>query len=93
MAKLAKAKLNQAKDVFLSHGAKEVYLFGSRKAGGGTVHSDVDFAVVGLPISKFFQAMGEVMETVGLPVDLVDLDQDTSFTRYLRNHGDLVRLA
>jgi predicted nucleotidyltransferase len=93
MRKLAKSKLERATKIFLSHGAREVYLFGSQARGNGSKTSDLDFAVVGLPARSFFRAMGEVIEAVGRPVDLVDLDQDTPFTRYLRSNGELVRVS
>jgi len=91
--KLARIKLNRAVTIFLSHGACEVYLFGSHGNGHPSSGSDIDFAVSGLPAKVFFRAIGEVMEAVGRPIDLVDLDQDTPFTRHLRNNGDLVRVV
>ena len=74
-------------------GAREVYLFGS--AANGTMHegSDVDLAVSGLPHEKYFEAMGQAGDILGRQVDLVDLDEINSFTRYLKEEGELKRVG
>lgn len=90
--KLSKAKLLGGAQIFQSHGASEVYLFGSHATGRATSKSDVDFAVVGLPDRIFYRAAGEVMEALGCLIDLVDLSDETPFTRHLKAHGELVRL-
>jgi predicted nucleotidyltransferase len=69
-----------------------VHLFGSHASNGSRKGSDVDFAVTGLPPKAFFRALGEAMEPLGRPVDLVDLDQSTPFTEHLKSQGELVRL-
>jgi predicted nucleotidyltransferase len=74
-------------------GAREVYLFGSAAHGGLHEHSDVDLAVSGLPPDVFFKAMGAARRTLGRPVDLVDLDEDNPFTRYLKHEGELERVG
>lgn len=79
--------------VLKSFGAQEVYLFGSMATGNSTGYSDVDFAVSGMPPQVFFKAMGAAGEVLGLPLDLVDLDEDNPFTRYLKKEGELLRVA
>ncbi|MEW6261789.1 MAG: nucleotidyltransferase domain-containing protein [Thermodesulfobacteriota bacterium] len=74
-------------------GAKEVYLFGSAATGTLREGSDIDLAVLGLPPGIFFRTMGQVSCAINRPIDLVDLDEDTPFTRYLREEGELVRVA
>ena len=74
-------------------GAKEVYVFGSAAHGTFRENSDVDIAVSGLPAEVFFRAMAKASRALGRPVDLVDLDQDTDFTRYLRQEGELLRVG
>jgi predicted nucleotidyltransferase len=66
-------------------GAREVYLF--RSAAKGSLHedSDVDMAVSGLPPEVFFRAMGEAHDALKRPLDLIDLDLDNPFTRYLKS--------
>ncbi len=90
---LTKVKVARAARIFLTHGASEVYLFGSHASNRARKGSDVDFAVSGLPPKVFFRALGEAMEALGRPVDLVDLDQSTPFTEHLKTHGELVRVA
>jgi predicted nucleotidyltransferase len=74
-------------------GAAEVYLFGSAARGPLRDESDVDLAVAGLPPARFLEAMAQATEILCRPVDLVDLDEDTPFTRYLREEGELRRVA
>jgi len=74
-------------------GAKEVYLFGSAATGKMREGSDLDFAVSGLPPAEFFRAMGVAWGAANQELDLVDLDQDTPFTRYLKEEGELVRVG
>jgi predicted nucleotidyltransferase len=74
-------------------GADAVYLFGSIAEGPLRPDSDIDLAVTGLPPARFFQAMGRVLTILPRPLDLVDLDMDTPFTRYLKQKGKLRRVA
>lgn len=75
-------------------GAREVYLFGSAARGRQHSDSDVDLAVSGLPPRVFFRAMAEAHEALGSrSLDLIDLEDDTPFTRYLREEGELQRVA
>jgi predicted nucleotidyltransferase len=70
-------------------GAREVYLFGSASRGKLRDNSDVDMAVSGLPPEVFFRAMAKAHDALDRPLDLVDLDEDNAFTRYLKNKGEL----
>jgi len=56
-------------------GAERVWLFGSvakRRRPG--VHSDFDFATQGLPSDRYFNCLGELLQRLPLPVDLVELE-------------------
>jgi predicted nucleotidyltransferase len=44
-------------------GADAVFLFGSTVEGPVRPDSDIDLAVAGLPPAKFFQAMGQQLQT------------------------------
>ena len=74
-------------------GAREVYLFGSMATGKARENSDVDLAVTGLPPENFFAAMARLEDLFDRGVDLVDLDDTTPFTAYLRQKGLLRRVA
>jgi predicted nucleotidyltransferase len=85
--------IEQAAAMLKAAGAETVYLFGSIVEGSFRPDSDIDLAVTGLPPAKFFQAMGQTMIILPRPLDLVDLDVDTPFTRYLKQKGKLHRVA
>jgi len=74
-------------------GAREVYLFGSAIRGKLRDDSDIDLAVSGLPPERFFRAMSEASRIVRRSLDLVDLDEENPFTRYLKEEGELERVA
>lgn len=74
-------------------GAREVYIFGSAARGTMRDDSDVDMAVAGLPPEAFFRAMGQARASLGRELDLVDLDEDNPFVRYLKEEGELQRVA
>jgi len=74
-------------------GAREVYIFGSAPKGTLDEGSDVDMAVSGLPPEVFFRAAAAAGDALGWPLDLVDLDEESPFTRYLKAEGELVRVG
>jgi uncharacterized protein len=84
--------IDEAASILTEEGAREVYLFGSAASGSVREDSDIDLAVAGLPPERFFEAMGKVADLLQRPLDLVDLDEETPFTRYLRDEGELLRV-
>jgi len=74
-------------------GSREVYVFGSAAKGDVEKANDIDFAISGLPPERFFPAMGKVQMALPRQIDLVDLDEDNSFTRYLKDENELVRIG
>jgi predicted nucleotidyltransferase len=86
------SRIQLAADALVAAGAREVYVFGSCAHGRLREGSDIDFAVVGLPPRVFFKAMGQAVDIVDRDIDLIDLDDDTPFTRYLQEQGELVRV-
>jgi predicted nucleotidyltransferase len=74
-------------------GSREVYVFGSAAKGDVEKANDIDFAISGLPPECFFTAMGRVQMALPRQIDLVDLDEDNSFTRYLKDEHELVRIG
>lgn len=90
--KLAEA-IAEAARILRAQGAREVYLFGSVATGRARDGSDVDLAVVGLPPERFFRALGLAADALDRPLSLVDLDEDTPFTRYLKTEEALQRVG
>ena len=63
-------------------GAKRVWLFGSVAKGRRLgVHSDFDFAIEGLPPDRYFGCLGELLQRLPLPVDLVELESASELLR------------
>jgi predicted nucleotidyltransferase len=85
--------IERAAAVLKAAGAREVYVFGSAATGRLREGSDVDLAVSGLPPERFFEAMGEAGDALGRPLDLIDLDEASPFTRYLKQEGELHRVG
>lgn len=85
--------LHRAAAALMEAGAREVYLFGSSARGVDAPESDIDLAVVGLPPKSFFRAVGLARRILKRPVDLVDLDEPSPFTDYLRESGELRRVG
>jgi predicted nucleotidyltransferase len=85
--------VQQAAAILKAAGAEAVYLFGSMARESIRPDSDIDLAVTGLPPNKFFQTMGQILSVLPRPLDLIDLDVDTPFTRYLKQKGNLRRVA
>ena len=83
----------KAAEVLKEAGANEVYLFGSAASGSISENSDIDLAVSGLPPENFFNAMGQTHRIIGRSLDLVDLDEESPFTTYLKKKGKLFRVA
>jgi predicted nucleotidyltransferase len=88
-----RASIQRAAAVLREMGAREVYVFGSAARGTLRSGSDVDLAVSGLPQRLFFRAMSKAADLLDRPLDLIDLDQDVPFIRYLKEEGELVRVG
>lgn len=67
------------------YGVKRVILFGSSL--GKKQSRDIDLAVEGLRPKDFFKFYGDLLFSLPKPVDLVDLSQDSKFTRLVRAEG------
>ncbi len=85
--------IEEAAAALKAAGAREVYVFGSAAKGKLGENSDVDMAVTGLPPEAFFRAMAAAHDALRRPLDLVDLDEDNPFTRYLKEEGELRRVG
>ena len=85
--------LQCAADELKRAGAREVYVFGSVAHGTTDAGSDLDLAVSGLPPAVFYRMGARISDLMGHAVDLIDLDVNTPFTRYLRTENELVRVG
>jgi predicted nucleotidyltransferase len=81
--------IKKAAEALKEAGAREVYLFGSAATGTMRDDSDIDMAVSGLPPEDFFKAMGEAHSILGRQLDLIDLDEKSLFTEFLKRKGKL----
>ncbi len=68
------------------YGAKRVILFGSSLLPGH-VAQDIDLGVSGVSAADYFTFCGELMFAAEKPVDVVDLDKDSKFTRLIIKEG------
>jgi len=92
MTENLQTRIRDASAALKAAGAREVYMFGSAATGTMREGSDVDLAISGLPPEKFFMAMGAAGDILEHPFDLIDLDEDNPFTRYLKEEEELVRI-
>jgi predicted nucleotidyltransferase len=74
-------------------GCKEIYLFGSLVKGNTSDQSDIDFAVTGIRKEDFFEIFGDLMMSLDHPVDLINLEKKNRFETYLKEKGELIRVA
>ena len=81
--------IKEAGEPLKAAGAREVYVFGAAATGTLREDSDIDLAVSSLPPQNFFRAMSKAVDILGHELDLIDLDDDTPFTRYLREEEEL----
>lgn len=90
---ILKDLINKAAAILRSHGAQEVYAFGSAIDNDFDMErSDIDLAIRGMPPENFYSAIGEALCTLDRSVDIIDLDGDTAFSRFLIEHGELTRV-
>ncbi len=92
MDKILQQSIERAAAALRASGAGAVYIFGSAASDTTGPDSDVDFAVSGLPMESFFVAMGKARDALGRDLDMIDLDDDNPFTRYLKEEGELRRV-
>ena len=82
LARQARLALPAAIAILKKHGVKRVILFGSLSREGRFHRgSDIDLAVEGIPVKKFFRAAAELMMALDWPVDLKPLEEVDDFFR------------
>jgi len=88
-----KNDISRAVTLLLAGGCSKVSLFGSTVEGTLTKNSDLDIAIRGCPQEKFFRVLGKLLLGLEHRVDLVTLDSNDAFSRYLLNEGTLVKVS
>jgi predicted nucleotidyltransferase len=68
------------------YGVKRVLLFGSSLLSGDSAQ-DIDLGVSGVSAADYYTFCGELMFEAGKPVDVVNLDKDSKFTRLIIKEG------
>ena len=68
------------------YGVKRVLLFGSAARVEGDPN-DIDLGVAGISDHLFFKFYGDMMRCLSKPVDLIDLDDGSSFSRLVLREG------
>ncbi len=93
MVKSIKSDLKKAISILEDEGCKEVYVFGSMAEDRYHEDSDIDLAVSGIPQGEFFRVLGRLLFELDHTVDLIDLDRDDDFSKFLKKEGELVRAS
>ncbi len=84
--------LHHAVTILKEAGCTHVFLFGSIAAGEIRDGSDIDLAIRGCPKGSFFHLLGKLVLELNHSVDLVNLDRQDAFARYLEKEGGLVQI-
>jgi predicted nucleotidyltransferase len=93
LPKSYRSDVKTAINILAKEGCKEIYLFGSLVDGESTDRSDIDLTVTGIRKEDFFEIYGELMMSLEHPVDLINLEKKSRFVSYLKEKGEMVRVA
>lgn len=85
--------IRRAVEILHEGGCTGVYLFGSLTTGKVREGTDIDLAIRGCPKGKFFRLLGKLLLELDHPVDLVSLDRQDAFARYLEKEGGLFQIG
>ena len=85
--------VRRAVEILKEAGCTDVFLFGSLATGKVKDQSDIDLAIRGCPKGKFFHLLGRLLLELDYPVDLVNLDRQDAFARYLEEEGELLQIG
>ena len=86
---ITNSDIEKSKEVLLRYGVRRILLFGSSSESPEKAR-DLDLAVEGLDPKDYLKALGELLDTLPVSVDLVDLSDDTRFSRMIRRRGSVV---
>ncbi len=85
--------IDRAVEILKRGGCTGIFLFGSLAGGKIRDKSDIDLAIRGCPEGKFFYLLGNLLLELDYPVDLVNLDRQDAFARYLEEQGELFQVG
>lgn len=74
-------------------GCKEIFIFGSLISGTYSEDSDIDIAIRGCLPENYFSLLGELLTKLSRPIDLINLDREDAFSKFLEREGDLYRVS
>jgi len=85
--------VNSAIEILKNAGCKEIFIFGSLITDTYREDSDIDIAIKGCLPENYFALLGQLLTTLSRPVDLINLDREDAFSKYLEREGDLHRVS
>ena len=85
--------VRRAVEILKESGCTQIFLFGSLATGKVHKGSDIDLAVRGCPKGEFFHLLGKLLLELYHSVDLVSLDRQDDFARYLEEKGGLLQVG
>ena len=85
--------VQRAVEILRAAGCTHVFLFGSLARGKVRDGSDIDLAIRGCPKGKFFHLVGKLLLELEHSVDLINLDRQDPFARYLEAKGGLFQVG
>ena len=88
-----KSDINKAVEILKTAGCTDIYLFGSLATGKSGESSDIDLAVRGCPQGEYFHILGQLLLKLDRSVDLVSMDKQDAFARYLEKEGELLQIG
>jgi len=93
LPKLYQEDIHRAVEILKEAGCTHVFLFGSLTTGKVRDGSDIDLAIRGCPKGRFFYLLGRLLLELNHPVDLISLDRQDAFTRYLEEEEELLQIG
>ncbi|NLC69431.1 MAG: hypothetical protein GX754_11765 [Clostridiaceae bacterium] len=59
-------------------------------SGDADENSDIDLAIRGCPIGRYFSILARLIKELDHPVDLINLDKNDDFSKLLLEEGELI---
>lgn len=84
--------VEKALSIIKNEGCIEAYIFGSLFKGNYSLNSDIDIAVRGLKPDRYFKVYGQLLTNLEKNVDLIDLDDESNFSKLLIGKGEMHRV-